>query len=194
MVQLQGISRLFYKRLAQWVRTVYRNPTLRKSDLACHKPGSTVVFEWPAQAAINEMIANGQLNYLTGFENNRQYDTGHLFNIITGFDKYSPDGTGRYMNLILCNGDRSTQRDKGEKYYDHMMPVGSNNKIRSVTIHYRDCIYGFSFFDKEGALLWKIGWIDSDFNVKTVLIEENERIVGVVAKLFDGYQSVYTDW
>ncbi len=31
------------------------------------------------------------------------------------------------------------------------------NKIRLVTIHYDDFILGFSFFDKDGALLWEIG-------------------------------------
>jgi hypothetical protein len=39
-----------------------------------------------------------------------------------------------------------------------MIPKDAINKIRSVTIHYPDYwIGGFSFFDKDGALLWKIG-------------------------------------
>ncbi len=76
-----------------------------------------------------------------------------------------------------------------------MMPEGSHNRIRSVSIyHSRWSIFGFSFFDKEGALLWKIG--DTKYYVKfeTVLIEENEVIIGVVVKLNDGCQSVYTDF
>ncbi len=64
-----------------------------------------------------------------------------------------------------------------------MMPADAHNKIRSVTIHYYECISGFSFFDKDGALLWKIGYIQSWSKKETVLLEENERIVGVVAKL-----------
>ncbi len=64
------------------------------------------------------------------------------------------------------------------------MPEGSHNKIRSVSIHYCGSIGGFSFFDKEGALLWEIGYIESWLKVETVLLEENERIIGVVAKLY----------
>ncbi len=75
-----------------------------------------------------------------------------------------------------------------------MIPANAIQKIRSVTIHNDVCIYGFSFFDKDGALLWKHGWIESWFSKETVLLEENEVIVGVVAKLFRGDQSFYTDF
>jgi hypothetical protein len=77
-----------------------------------------------------------------------------------------------------------------------MMPAGSHNKIRSVSIYYYDSILGFSFFDKEGALLCKIGDTKQKSwkKVGTVLIEEFEVIVGVVAKLFEGCQSKYTDF
>ncbi len=87
------------------------------------------------------MLASGVLNHLVGFENNVQ------------------DGTGLFFNWILCNGDRSHQRDALVKhYYDHMMPEGCHKRIRSVRIHHNSsCIVGFSFFDKEGALLYKIG-------------------------------------
>ncbi len=54
--------------------------------------------------------------------------------------------------------------------------------IRSVKIYYKDYIWGFSFFDKEGALLWKIG-CNRFRGVMTVKLEENEAIVGVVCKL-----------
>ncbi len=95
MAQLQGVSRLFYKRVAQWVRTVYRNPTLRKSEMACRNPKSTVVFEWPTKAMIHEMLTSGVTPYLIGFENSYQR------------------GTGAAFNLILSNGHRSNQRDAG---------------------------------------------------------------------------------
>ena len=39
-----------------------------------------------------------------------------------------------------------------------MIPNDTINKIKRVTIHYYDYIDGFSFFDKDGALLWKIGY------------------------------------
>ena len=73
------------------------------------------------------------------------------------------------------------------------MPEKVPKKIRSVNIHYRSTIHGFWFFDKDGALLWKIGWIESWFDHKIVMLEENEVIVGVVAKLYPDCQSKYTD-
>jgi hypothetical protein len=40
-----------------------------------------------------------------------------------------------------------------------MIPKNALKKIRSVTIHYNDaCIGGFSFFDKDGKRLWKVGY------------------------------------
>ncbi len=92
-----------------------------------------------------------------------------------------------FFNFILSNGDRSQQRDLGETYYDHILPAGSHNRIRSVNIYYIDQIAGFSFHDKEGALLWKIGNNWSRFEKETVDIAENEVIFGVVAKLYPGY-------
>ncbi len=78
-----------------------------------------------------------------------------------------------------------------------MLPADAINKIRSVTIHYfgTSCIGGFSFFDKDGALLWEIGCTTgSGLKKETVVLEENEVIVGVVAKLYKRYQSAYTDF
>ncbi len=74
-----------------------------------------------------------------------------------------------------------------------MIPTDALNKIRSVTIHYYGHIKGFSFFDKDGSLLWKIGITNPVYKVDTVLLEENEVIIGVVAKLLPGYQSFNTD-
>ena len=82
-----------------------------------------------------------------------------------------------------------------------MMPEGAYNKIRSVQIFYSSWIRGFKFFDKDGALIWKVGycygWPLND--VKTVMLAENEVIIGVVAKLRSGffygvYESSYTDF
>jgi hypothetical protein len=76
-----------------------------------------------------------------------------------------------------------------------MIPCDALNKIRSVIIHYDSFIYGFRFFDKDGALLWEIGrTYVSDLEKETVKLAENERIVGVVAKLFAHRQSAYTDF
>ena len=75
-----------------------------------------------------------------------------------------------------------------------MIPAGALNKIRSVTIHHNSkYIVGFSFFDKDGALLWEIGnthWRRRE----TVVLADNEVIIGVVAKLYPERQSFYTDF
>ncbi len=78
-----------------------------------------------------------------------------------------------------------------------MIPEDALQRIRWVNIHhYNSYIWGFSFFDIDGALPWKIGKnIDAEWMKKeTVLLEENEVIVGVVAKLSPYCQSVYTDF
>jgi hypothetical protein len=76
-----------------------------------------------------------------------------------------------------------------------MLPADALNKIGRVTIHCGgDHINGFSFFYKSGALLWKIGDTNSGFKKETVLLAENEVIVGVVAKLYPDCQSRYTDF
>jgi hypothetical protein len=78
-----------------------------------------------------------------------------------------------------------------------MMPTRSHIRIRSISIHYYSnySIMGFAFFDKEGALLWDIGdttWLG--LKVETVLVAETEVIIGVVAKLVPGSQSLYSDF
>ncbi len=68
------------------------------------------------------------------------------------------------------------------------------NRIRLVNIYYSRYIHGFSFLDKDGALLWEIGHTASNYKYETVLLEENERIIGVVAKLWGGWQTAYSDF
>ena len=97
----------------------------------------------------------------------------------------------------MSNGTRSTQRDR--KYptnHTHTIPEVAIKKIGRVNINYwpNNCILGFSFFDKDGALLWEIGWNSPMYDMETVVLEKNEVIVAVVAKLLPGYQSAYTDF
>ncbi len=75
-----------------------------------------------------------------------------------------------------------------------MIPADALKKIRSVTIHHDQRINGFSFFDKDGALLWEHGYLQPWFEKETVVLEENEVIVGVVAKLHTCYESRYRDF
>ncbi len=72
-------------------------------------------------------------------------------------------------------------------YYDHIIPNDALMMIRSVIVsHNRDSITGFSFFDKEGKLIKKIGLTGTYWNEKTLLIEEDEVIIGVLATSDDG--------
>jgi len=124
------------------------------------------------------MLAAGKRHYLVGFENNIKNATGNRF------------------NFVLSNGLRSTQKDENcLTSYDFILPAHTTTSIRRVIIHF--CSYsigGFSFLDKDGATLFEIGATWLGFNAETVLLEENEVIVGVVAKLWEGWQSVYTDF
>jgi hypothetical protein len=90
----------------------------------------------------------------------------------------------------------STQEDENTDYHTHLIPKDALNKIRTVNIHFSSrCIFGFSFFDKDVALIWKIGvTTGSGSRMETVMLAGNEVIVGVVAKLYPGEQSSYTDF
>ena len=119
--------------------------------------------------------------------------SGELYNL-TGFENSSKDGTDLAFNFVLSNGTRSTQKDKNHPTgHTHMIPEDALKKTRRVTIHHAGgCITGFSFFDKDGQLLWKIGM--TYYSGETVLIAENEVIVGVVAKMYNNYQTRYSDF
>jgi hypothetical protein len=41
MIQLQGVKKLFYKRVAEWIRIVVIFPTIRLSGTICINPNST---------------------------------------------------------------------------------------------------------------------------------------------------------
>ncbi len=74
-----------------------------------------------------------------------------------------------------------------------MMPEGVPNKIRSVTIYYAYKIIGFSFFDKDGLTIFKIGKTDACWSNEKVEIAENEVIFGVKTKLWGVSQSIYSN-
>ncbi len=117
-----------------------------------------------------------------------------VLHTLFGFENDSSNGRDNLFNFILSNGTRSTQKDKWPTDYTFMIPKDALNKIRSVTInHNMQSIFGFEFFDKDGALLWDTGYTYTS-RKETVLLEENEVIVGVVAKLYPGYLSAYTDF
>ncbi len=117
-----------------------------------------------------------------------------MVNFLTGFENDKADGTGTNFNFILSNGDRSKQIDDNySTKYTHMMPE-QTKIIRSVNIYSNAYIIGFSFFDKDHSLIWKIGVSGSWCSVTTVVLAEDEVIIGVVARLFTSCQSCYTDF
>ncbi len=117
---------------------MYGKPTIRVSDLACQDLESTEKFIFPTETMLDVMLASGDVYFLAGIESNE------------------PDNTGWFFNFIFSNGKRSTQRDQGEIYHDHMIPADAHSRIRSIIIYYGyDYIDGFSFFDKQGLPIWK---------------------------------------
>jgi len=104
------------------------------------------------------------------------------------------------MNFVLSNTDRSQQRDpKNPTYFSHMFPVDAVDRIRSVNILFNDAVRGLHFFDKDSKLLFKIGYNKVNLGIvdtfdQTIIIAEDERIVGIRAKLHaPAWQSIYTD-
>ena len=76
------------------------------------------------------------------------------------------NGEGNHLNFILSNGARTEQKDAKETYHDHMMPADAHLRVRSISIY--NCIFGpivyvvgFSFFDKDGVLILKIGYTNN---------------------------------
>ncbi len=71
------------------------------------------------------------------------------------------------------------------KFYDHMIPADSHKNIKRVDIHYSEryngVITGFSFFDQDHSLFWKIG--EEGNELTNVMLSDNDVITGVVAKL-----------
>lgn len=116
----------------------------------------------------DEYAKKGATPYLTGFELN--LDASPYFS----------------FNVIMSNGDRSRQRDKGKTFKDKTMSEGVHKKIRSVRVHYDHMgIRGFSFFDVAGVLMWEVGY--TTYGYEEVLIADGEVIVGVLATLYLGY-------
>ena len=83
--------------------------------------------------------------------------------VLVGFENNYPKGIGYCYNFIFSNGTRSYQHDRNIPYYNHFIPKDAVNRIRQVTIYYVDCIRGFSFSDKDGALIYKIGDVCSSW-------------------------------
>ncbi len=71
MIQLQGVNKLFYTRVAQWIRVV---TMIRLSEPVCINTRSTQNFVFPSATMMREW--RGVLHTLIGFENNSQFGYG----------------------------------------------------------------------------------------------------------------------
>jgi hypothetical protein len=176
------IHKLLNRQIAARAKGVWHGsfaPVLRRSQIVCPDPESTTCFHFPFKteaAILREWLKTGVINQLVGFKNNHENTKGDIF------------------NFILSNGARSVQKTgRKQTGYTFMIPAGALKRIRAVTIHHARYIDGFSFFDKRGALLWQVGYTRSR-RWQTVLLEENEVIAGVVAKLWKDGKRGYTDF
>ena len=64
------------------------------------------------------------------------------------------------------------------------MPEGA--LARSVDLFGYKGLTGFKFYDRNHTLIWKIGDTAVYLDKETVLLNENEVIIGVTAKLEEG--------
>jgi len=107
--------------------------------MICIDPKSTEPFVFPPKDMREECMEKGL--YLAGFESAQKHGENNCF------------------NFVLSNGSRSNYFKNESMKFTHLIPKDLINKIRAVTLHhYHDSIYGFSFSDKDGEVIWKHGW------------------------------------
>ena len=169
IICLQQLSRFFYNdvKIPKWVHTVYGKPTMRYSQMVSRCTHAlTEVVALPEISVVNNMLASRVIEPLTNFE----VATHQL-------------GLCWISNFILSNGDAfhgDRDSDSEFSYTTEVIQADVLNAIRAVHIHYYwDCICGFSFFDKDGELLAEIGDTRPMWDEETVILAENEVIVGV---------------
>jgi len=123
---------------------------------------------------------------------------------LTGFESDNAKGDSAVFNFVFSNGD-SSSKVKGSATTKNkiMIPDAVLKTMRGVTIQYSstsfyDYIIGFTFIDKDGSQIFKIGGLTTNTSLErreeTVRWGEGEIIVGVKAKLYPSGQSKYTDF
>ena len=75
-----------------------------------------------------------------------------------------------------------------------MMPAMAAWNIRSIVTYHSECIRGFIFYNRHGKVIFRIGMTTSDLKCTTIELKEGEVIVGLKCKLYEHYQSLYTDF
>jgi len=107
--------------------------------MICIDPKSTEPFVFPPRDMREECMEKGYF--------------------IAGFESTIKHGENNSFNFVLNNGARSIAFKNESTKYSHMIPRNVIDRIRAVTIHhYHETIYGFSFLDKDGEVMWKHGW------------------------------------
>lgn len=114
-------------------------------------PKSKTVFDYPVIADVANFKAKGI--YLAGFESDRA------------------DGDSATFNFVMSNGDSSSKL-KGSATTKNriMLPDAVLKTYRAVTIEYStstfyDFIIGFTFLDKDGSKIFKIGGLTTNTSI-----------------------------
>lgn len=89
---------------------------------------------------------------------------------------------GRF-NFILSNGVK-TEGEKGVKYISGMIP--QDKMTKKVKIYSNTRVRGFEFFDENNKVILTIG--KCGYRVTEVLLEDGEKIIGVVYKLYENWE------
>ncbi len=87
----------------------------------------------------------------------------------------------------MTNGVRSQHNYFRTECSTHQIPVDEIMRIKTVILYNfnivddYESIIGFQFFDKKNKLILEVGRIE--IKSQTMVLKENEHIIGVVAKL-----------
>ena len=138
----------------------------------CITNNDNETIEFPSSALREQYIKRGVVDiWLAGFEN--------------------PDGKSCFFNFVLSNLERTEQYSE-IKMKEYMMTEGRQIKSAQIFCNNVLNLEGFCFFDREGNVIFEIG--KKTETVHKVVLKDNEQIIGIRAKLYKNYQTVYSDF
>ena len=73
----------------------------------------------------------------------------------------------------------------------HMIHL-QDRRIKVVQVFSSSYVRGFRFLDSKFQMIFEIGSVSN--TVTNIVLEDNEQIVGISAKLYSTYQAEYTDF
>lgn len=138
-------------------------------------------FDWPTDADLVEVMrqhteegkALGDLQ-LIGVNNNK--------NLLK-------------FNFVLGNGWRSSLQARVRMQETLIEPAGQ--VIKTIKVHYGEhnglsCgLFGVTFLNKEGQKLLEAGDLEKATTVKEIVLEDDERVVGVKSRLNRGFPAFH---